>query len=157
MNQSKKDILKEIIRFLIVGGFATICDYIVFYLFNLVILNDLNPDINITISTTLGFITGLLVNWFLQKFVYRYITDNQTKSKSVFIKFVVLSLVGLGITQLGMFIGEKTIFNKLYLDIIITFDFWKIFMKCTLTCIVLVINYIGRKIFVFKINNKEKA
>lgn len=155
MNQNKKEILKEIIRFLIVGGLATICDYIVFYLFNLVILKELDSSLNVLISTTLGFITGLLVNWVLQKFVYRYITESQTKSKVVFLKFVILSLIGLGITQLGMYLGEITIFGKLYLNIVVTFDFWKLFTKCLMTCIVLVINYIGRKIFVFKIKENE--
>lgn len=150
MNQSKKDLLLEIIRFLIVGGIVTLCDYAMFYLFNLVILKNINPNVNLFISTTIGFVTGLLVNWFLQKFVYRYITDNQTKSKKVFLKFVILSVIGLAITQLGMFIGELTIFDKWYPTIIIKFDFWKLFTKCFLTCVVLVINYIGRKIFVFK-------
>lgn len=150
MNQNKKELFKEIIRFLIVGGIATLIDYIVFYLFNLVILRAIDSNINIIASTTLGFTAGLLVNWFLQKYVFKYLTEDQTKSKVVFLKFVILSLIGLGITQLAMFIGEQTIFNSFYLTIIVTFDFWKLFMKCFMTCVVLVINYIGRKLFVFK-------
>ena len=41
MKQSKKDIFFEIIRFLIVGGIATIVDYIVFYVCNLLIFKNI--------------------------------------------------------------------------------------------------------------------
>ena len=156
MKQSKKEIILEMIRFLIVGGVATLVDYAVFYLFNLVILKQDNNNVNLIISTALGFTAGLLTNWFLQKFVYRYITTKQTKSKVVFTKFVILSLIGLGITELGINIAspiyptyEPTIFG-------ITFQFWKLFMKVLMTGIVLIFNYIARKYYVFKFENPEE-
>ncbi|MBQ9448907.1 MAG: GtrA family protein [Acholeplasmatales bacterium] len=162
MNQSKKDIFKEIIRFLIVGGIATLCDYAIFYLFNLLLLPKINPEVlgkdaglNIFISTALGFTTGLLVNWFLQKFVYRYITEKQTKSKIVFLKFVILSLVGFGLTELGMLLASP-LFGKVTWHIIVDFDFWKLFFKVLMTIIVLIMNYIGRKIFVFNVKPEEQ-
>ena len=147
--QTKKDIFLEIIRFLIVGGIATLCDYAVFYLFNLVILKGLNDSANLVIATALGFLTGLLVNWFLQKFVYSYITDNETKSKKVFIKFVIVSLIGLGITELGMYLASP-LYGKYVWTIIVSFDPVKLFFKLLMTGIVLVWNYIARKLFVFK-------
>ncbi len=149
MKQNKKDIIKEIIRFLIVGGIATICDYAVFYLFNLVILKSINSTLNIVLSTAFGFTTGLLVNWFLQKFVYRYITEKQTKSKIVFLKFVVVSLIGLGMTELVMVLAKPT-FDTLTIHFIIDFQFWKLFFKVLMTGIVLIFNYLARKFFVFK-------
>ena len=161
MNQSKKDILKEIIRFLIVGGIATLCDYAIFYLFNLLLLPKINAEalnkdagLNIFIATALGFTTGLLVNWFLQKFVYRYITEKQTKSKVVFLKFVILSLIGLGLTELGMLLASP-LFGKVTWHIIVDFDFWKLFFKVLMTIIVLIMNYIGRKLFVFNVKKDE--
>ena len=147
--QSKKDIILEIIRFLIVGGIATLCDYAVFYLFNLVILKNLDKNLNLVIATALGFLTGLIVNWFLQKFVYRYITDNETKSKWVFVKFVIVSLIGLGLTELGINLASP-LYGKYTWEIIVKFDPVKLFFKCLMTGIVLVWNYIARKLFVFK-------
>ena len=153
--QSKRDLVKEIVRFLIVGGFATLCDYITYFLFKKIFLVSLDPSASTYISTTLGFLVGLLVNWVLQKFVYRYITANQAKSPRVFLKFVLLSVIGLLITQLGMMLGSAYWFNKLYVTIIVKFDFWELFTKCALTGLVLILNYVGRKLYVFR-EPKEK-
>jgi len=155
MKQSKKDIFLEIIRFLIVGGIATIVDYIVFYLCNLVIFKNIEETTNYVLSTALGFSAGLITNWVLQKFVYKYLKEDVLKNKKVFIKFLILSLVGLGITELGILLARP-----LYDDVIITIfgrdiSVWKFLMKCIMTIIVLIINYLGRKFIVFRHEEKE--
>ena len=155
MKQSKKDIFFEIIRFLIVGGIATIVDYIVFYVCNLLIFKNIEENANYIISTALGFTAGLITNWVLQKFVYRYLKDNVLKNKKIFLKFVILSLIGLGITEVGILLAKP-----LYDDVIINIfgkdvSVWKFVMKCNMTIIVLIINYIGRKFFVFRHEEKE--
>ena len=156
MKQTKKELIWEMIRFLIVGGIATLVDYAVFYLCNLVIFKAIDTQVNLVLSTALGFTFGLLTNWFLQKFVYRYITTKQTKSKVVFTKFVILSLIGLGITELGINIASP-IYPTLVLSIFgVKFQFWKLFMKVLMTCVVLVFNYFGRKYFVFKYENPQE-
>lgn len=151
MKQSKKDLLLEILRFLLVGGLATIVDYVVFYLFKLVVLKSVEENVKLIVATLLGFLAGLFTNWFLQKFVYKSITDNQMKSKIVFLKFVILSFIGLGITEAGILLA-KPLYNKLILSVfgLFTFDFYQLFFKCLMTLIVLVINYLGRKFIVFK-------
>lgn len=155
LKQSKKELFFEIIRFLIVGGLATIVDYIIFYLCNLVFFKQLDSNLNTFLSTALGFVAGLFTNWFLQKFVYRYISKEQQKSKFVFFKFVILSLIGLGLTELVMMISQP-LFDDLTLTIFnISFQFWKLFFKVLMTLIVLIINYIGRKLFVFNQKNKD--
>jgi len=156
LKQSKKDIFLEIIRFLLVGGFATIVDYIVFYVLKLVVLKNIDETPCLLISTLLGFLAGLFTNWFLQKFVYRNITDNDMKSKKVFIKFVILSFFGLFITEIGILLA-KPLYNTLILSVfgLFTFDFYQLFFKCLMTVIVLIINYLGRKFLVFN-NNSEK-
>ncbi len=154
MKQSKKELFLEIIRFLLVGGLATIVDYVIFYLFKLVILKNAEENVKLIVATLLGFLAGLFTNWFLQKFVYKAVTDNQMKSKTVFLKFVILSFIGLGITEIGILLA-KPLYNKLLLSVfgLFTFDFYQLFFKCLMTLIVLVINYLGRKFIVFK--NKE--
>ena len=157
MKQTKKELIWEMIRFLIVGGIATLVDYAVFYLCNLVIFKAIDTQVNLVLSTALGFTFGLLTNWFLQKFVYRYITKDQQRSMFVFFKFVVLSLIGFGITWLGMRLSEpihaKVLFDFWFLHDI---QLWFWVFKVVLTIIVLIMNYIGRKLFVFnQKKNKE--
>lgn len=158
MKQSKKELLREIIRFLLVGGIATIGDYIIFYLFNFVILSHAPETLNLVLSTFFGFFVGLLINWFLQAFVFKYIDEKQTKSKKIFLKFVIISVIGLLITEIGM-ISAKGIYGLYEFNVFdwFSFDFWKLFMKCLMTCIVLVWNYFGRKLFVFKRNTTEES
>ena len=155
MKQSKKDILFEIIRFLIVGGLATLADYIVFYLFNQHILINLNDRVNTFISTTLGFLTGLFINWFLSKFVYKNINSTLLKEKIVFIKYVILSVFGYFLTALVMTLTTP-IHNNLIINIIgIDVAVYKWLFKILMTLIVLVINYLGRKFIVFKDKNED--
>lgn len=144
---NKKQLLAEIGRFLLVGGIATIVDYVLFYLFNLVVLKSLNSNLNLVISTFIGFTAGLIVNWvFSATFVYRY---NKKTTKRQFLLYLLLCLAGLGLTELGMILASPT-YDKLYLVIIVKFDFWKLFFKCFMTVVVLVLNYLGRKFLIFK-------
>lgn len=150
--QNKKQLLAEIGRFLLIGGFATIVDYALFYLFNLVILTGLKENINLAISTFIGFVSGLIINWvFSARFVYRY---NKKTTNKQFLLYLLICVVGLGLTELGMLLASPA-FDKFYLTIIIKFDFWKLFFKCLMTLIVLILNYLGRKFLIFKKSANE--
>ena len=150
MKQNKKELSLEILRFLIVGGLATLVDYLVTWVFKNYICQNLEVNLAVFIYTAAGFTAGLFTNWFLQKFVYRYITKDQQRSIFVFFKFVVLSLIGFGITWLGMRLSEpihaKVLFDFWFLHDI---QLWFWVFKVVLTIIVLIMNYIGRKLFVF--------
>ena len=155
MKQNKKELSLEILRFLIVGGLATLVDYFVTWVFKNYVCQNMNVNLAVFIYTAAGFTAGLFTNWFLQKFVYRYITKDQQRSMFVFFKFVVLSLIGFGITWLGMRVTEpihaKVLFDFWFLHDI---QLWFWVFKVVLTIIVLIMNYIGRKLFVF--NQKKK-
>lgn len=152
--QTKKQIFFEILRFLIVGGIATISDYAVFYFCNLVVFKNINEYANLILSTFLGFTTGLIVNWVLQRFVYRYLDNEITKNKKVFLKFLIVSLIGLGMTELGINLASP-LYGEVYWHIIFKFDFWKLFFKMLMTVIVLIWNYLARKFYVFKVKKDD--
>ncbi len=160
IKQTKKELFWEIFRFLLVGGTATVFDYFVFWLLDGVLLPKipLNGEVWTTIAlwiaTAAGFIVGMLVNWILSiSFVFRAVRNKEeaTSAKSFWV-FVIISVIGLALTLLGVWLLTKAIptfelFGKT--------DFFgttwsKWVAKMIMTCIVLVWNYIGRKIFIFK-------
>ena len=159
VKQTRKQLFWEIFRFLLVGGIATVADYLVFYLFRQWFLpSDFIEgqawDItSLVIATAFGFVAGLLVNWVLSvKFVYRQVRDEaQSRSKKSFVIFTVIGLIGLALTELGVLLlvsllPEITMFGMT--EFLLPWDEW--IAKVVMTCIVLVFNYVGRKLFVFK-------
>ena len=157
--QTKKQLFWEIFRFLLVGGIATIVDYAVFYLFRQWLLPARLIDsgawnvISLIIATAFGFCVGLAVNWILSvKFVFRAVKNKEEvqSTKSFFI-FTVIGVIGLGITELGIILLVH-IFPEITLFGVTEFLLpWKEWLaKIIMTCIVLVFNYVGRKLFVFK-------
>ena len=157
--QTKKELFWEIFRFLLVGGTATVVDYAVFYLFRQwllppnLIAGNVWDIISLIIATAFGFCVGLVVNWILSvKFVFRAVQNKEeAHSKKSFVIFTIIGVIGLGITEFGMLLLVRlfptiTLFGVT--EFLLPWEEW--FAKVIMTCIVLVFNYIGRKIFVFK-------
>lgn len=157
--QTNKQLFWEIFRFLIVGATATLVDYAVFYLFRQWLLparlisGGVWNTASLIIATAFGFCTGLVVNWILSvKFVFRHVKDEEeAHSKKSFFIFTLIGLIGLGITELGVVLLVH-IFPEITLFGVTQFLLpWKEWLaKAIMTCIVLVFNYVGRKVFVFK-------
>ena len=154
--QSKKSLFYEILRFLLVGGTATVFDYAVAYLFYHLILppSRIGGTLSLVLSTAFGFGVGLAVNWILSVcFVFRNVKDKKkSRSGKSFLIFTLIGLIGLGLTELGMHLGvsclpEISLFGSAaFLGI--SWTWW--ISKVAMTCIVLVWNYLGRKLFIFR-------
>lgn len=153
--QTKRELFWEIFRFLLVGGLATVVDYVVSALFHGLVLPPklIGETWSLIVSTALGFSAGLLVNWFLSlAFVFKAIRDKkQASSKKSFLVYCVICLIGLAISLLGMQLVQVLPNFPLFGVTDFLGSPWKWWlMKVTLTLIVLVWNYVGRKLFVFK-------
>lgn len=125
-----KKLINQLFKFGIVGFIAFLIDYSLLY-----ILTDI-VGINYLISSTISFIISLIFNYIASiKFVFD--VGHKQTAKDVVI-FVVLSTIGLGINEIIMFIGvDKLEFNYMII-------------KIAATAIVMVYNFITRKIFVEK-------
>lgn len=154
--QSRKDLFYEILRFLIAGGTATAADYAVAYLFYRFLLPPslTGQGASLIISTALGFLTGLIINWILSvAFVYRQVRDEKkARSKKSFFVFALIGLVGLFLTEIIVRAGVPLL-PDIYIFGSPTFlsAEWKWWIcKVTATLVVLVFNYILRKTLIFR-------
>ena len=96
-------------------------------------------------STALGFIAGLITNYVLSLvFVFKK-SENSGNAKSIggFIIFTVVGLIGLGLTELGMYVG------------VFVFCWHYLITKVLVAGLVMVWNYVGRKVLVFSGINKH--
>ncbi|MBR0440182.1 MAG: GtrA family protein [Bacilli bacterium] len=161
----------ELIRFLICGVAAALTDYIFSQLAVLLIHNAL-PQIWVTIiSTAIGFIFGVIVNYLISTFwVYQNVDkDIKTKSKLFITWFVILSLAAMLLSIGAMLLcnlvitsiwGMKnSIVNISVMELmkengikfLTTFIFWAYFFSfCIKTIVGLVFNYFTRKYILYK-------
>ncbi len=149
--------LCEIARFVIVGGIATLVDMfvmgVILYLFE----PDLYPKfynvwigggdpktIATVVGTGVGFIVSLAVNYLLSV-IFVYEDKGNSKTLKGIVLFVVLSVIGLLINMAGMWLG---------------YDVCKInewVTKIIMTLVVLVYNYVTRKLFIFKASTPSQV
>lgn len=128
LNKKNVKLFIQIFKFIIVGGIATILDWILYYiLYNYLKISPLVANIiSFSISTIYNY-------WASTKWVFDV---NKNKSrKKLFIEFVLFSAIALGLTELLLWIGIEVLLMNAMLSKIIA------------TIIVMVFNFITRKIF----------
>ena len=155
MDDKKKKLIKELLRYLVAGGSAFVFDLITKTLFHSLILPadmgtfsvfGFENEIRVTLATTAGFLVGLIVNYVISIFFVFTSESQKERGKGIkpFLIYLAVSIVGLlvniGVTQLGcnlLSIGKEN-----------TIMF--MFISCVAAGIALIWNYIGRKVFVYR-------
>lgn len=123
-----KKLFEQIIKFGIVGGLAFLIDYGIMVLCKEVFRFD------VLVAAGFGFTVSVIFNYIASvKWVFN-INENNSKSKQ-FITFIIFSIIGLIITEIIMYIGTD-IMKISYLIV-----------KVGATLIVMVFNFITRKLF----------
>ncbi|GMO38932.1 MAG: hypothetical protein Ta2F_15310 [Termitinemataceae bacterium] len=95
----------------------------------------------ILLATAVGFIAGLVFNYiFSLIFVFKQIDENAKQHKiRSFILFTVIGVIGLALTEAGMYGGIRMFGQE-----------WYLVVKIITAGIVLVWNYSARKLLIFK-------
>ena len=150
-----KTLSAEILRFVLVGGIATVIDFLVMALTLYLFAPENYPDflsifaggsptpLAAAVGTGAGFLAGLAANYFLSV-VFVYNEEGKSKTIKGFLLFAVLSAVGLAVHEAGMYLFYT----------VLRINEW--IVKIFLTTVVLVYNYLTRKIFIFRKAGGEK-
>ena len=141
-------LMAQILKFGVVGGISFLVDFTVYAVLCNVI------GVHYLISGMCSFIVSVTVNYILSM---RYVfasKDEMSKTRE-FIIFVILSLIGLGLNSLILYICVDMIYmNWPWLQSWLTIDLMNLAAKIVATGIVMVYNFVTRKIFLEK---KEEA
>lgn len=127
----KEKLFLQIFKFLFVGGLAFAIDYV-----TLIICKEIF-GLNVLLSAAIAFTVSVVINYILSvRWVFDVNKDNSSTRN--FVLFIVFSVIGLGLTELIMWFGVDILLIS-YLIV-----------KIIATAIVMVFNFITRKIFLEK-------
>ena len=141
-------LLAQILKFAVVGGISFVVDFVVYT----VMCNVLH--IHYIIAGVSGFVVSVVVNYLLSmKFVF--VSKEDMRKDKEFVIFVVLSLIGMLLNSVILYICIDLIYmHWMWLNQILVIDWMNIVAKVIATGIVMVYNFVTRKIFLEK---KEEA
>ena len=155
MFKKYEKLIKEMLRYLVAGGSAFVFDLITKTLLHSFVLPEnmgvfsifgFENEVRVTLATAAGFTVGLIVNYIISIFFVFTEEGQKEKGKGLkpFLIYLAVSLVGLliniAITQLGcnlFSVGKED-----------TFMF--MFISCFAAGVVLIWNYVGRKLLIYK-------
>ena len=139
-------LIKQILKFGVVGGLSFVIDFIITLIVSTVMRKLFGSSVEsaAAIGGLFGFCISLIFNYIMSmKFVFERKDDMDRKKE--FIIFAVLSLIGLGINELILYFGVL-IFNNFMSSIVEAYpSLVTAFVKIVATGIVMVYNFISRK------------
>ena len=126
-----KKLIAQVLKFGVVGGTAFLIDYSI-----MIALTEFF-GINYLISSGISFVVSVIYNYILSVH-WVFDVDKDGDKKKEFIVFILLSVIGLGLNQLllWVFVSRVHVFYML--------------AKIFVTAIVMIYNFVTRKIFLEK-------
>lgn len=126
-----ENLFAQLIKFGIVGVLATLLEWGIFYVLTNVI------HIHYGLSTAISFLISSVFNYYLS-IKYVFDVDKEKNKNRNFIIFLIFSIIGLGLNELILWICIE----KIHL--------YNMIGKIVATGIVMVFNFVTRKIFLEK-------
>lgn len=135
-----KQLIVQFIKFSFVGGLCFCIDFGLYALCNYI-------GIPYLISGMIGFTVSVIVNYILSmQFVFEG-RDDLSKTRE-FILFVILSIIGLGLNELLLYLSVDQVYAKSeWLTGLISERIMEMIAKIIATAVVTIYNFVTRKAF----------
>ncbi|HPF29681.1 MAG TPA: GtrA family protein [Lachnospiraceae bacterium] len=142
-----KKLFDQLIKFGLVGAFCFVIDFTITVGMNRI-------GVNYLIAAFFGFVISVTVNYVLSfKFVFK--RKENLDRRAEFMIFLILSVIGLGINELIMYLCVDLVYyQQAWLQEKIIENTAVIAAKIIATAVVMVYNFVTRKLFLEK---KEKT
>lgn len=143
-----KKLIVQILKFGVVGGIAFLIDFAIYTICCNVI------GINYIISGFLGFCISLIFNYVASmRFVFKSKGGSKVRESVI---FTILSVLGLGLNELILFLCIDVAYrNSDWLMGLLSEKWMNIAAKIIATAIVMIYNFVTRKIFLEDHSNDE--
>lgn len=147
-----KKLFAQIIKFGFVGGLCFLIDFVITMIVNHVLhaVTGMDFEITATVAGFFGFTISVIVNYILSmKFVFERKEDMSKKKE--FIIFLILSIIGLGINEVVIWFCTGVLYKDIqWLQETFNNTVYLAGAKILATAIVMVYNFVSRKIFLEK-------
>lgn len=146
-----KKLFEQIIKFGFVGGLCFLIDFAISTVLFHFLIDVTSRNIATLIGGFVGFTISVVINYILSmKFVFERKEDISRKKE--FIIFVVLSVIGLGVNEIILLAFSAIYDANSSLASVFGNTLWFAASKIFATAVVMVYNFITRKIFLEKKN-----
>ena len=139
-----RKLIFEFLRYAVVGGISAVIDMGINFVMLFYVLGGTKDDKGlVALSVAVGFAVGLAVNFILSNvFVFKE-EEQREKGKTLgaFLIYALVGVIGFGLTELLTILGTHVIGDG---------GIWYLVLTCFVKGVVLVWNYVGRKIFVYR-------
>lgn len=131
-----KKLIVQFLKFGIVGGIAFVVDY------GLMIFLKEVFEMHYLTASFISFCVSVIVNYLLSM-RYVFVSRDDIKKQAEFVSFLILSVIGLGINELVMYlVADVVIGDKMKRGYLVA--------KIVATFVVMIWNFVTRKIFLEK-------
>ena len=139
-----RKLILEFLRYVIVGGISAVIDMGVNFAMLFYVLGGTKDDKGlVAAAVATGFAVGLLVNFILSNIFVFKDEDQREKGKTAkaFLIYAIVGIIGFALTELLTILGTLVIGDS---------GVWYLVLTCFVKGAVLIWNYVGRKIFVYR-------
>lgn len=145
-----KKLFDQMVKFGLVGAICFLVDYIIGLIvmnIAMIVLSSVYFEVASVAGSVVGFTVSVIVNYILS-FRFVFTRKENMDKKTEFIVFLVLSIIGLLLNSLLIWIAVGPIYNgNIFLQECVGYNLMYTAAKVFATAVVMVYNFITRKIF----------